>query len=117
MYDASLVRAGVELSTSILARYGRPAPTVLSQRDVPGLTQALVPVLSGLGGKAPLEAVAPAQVRADEEDGRVRERVDGRRRAPVARGGAPPHPSRRLRNQPTTTRLSHRKPLRLHLHL
>ena len=52
MYDASLVRAGVELSTSILARYGRPAPTVLSQRDVPGLTQALVPVLSGLGVKA-----------------------------------------------------------------
>ena len=54
MYDASLIEAGVELSASISTRYGQPRPTVLSQRDVPGMTQALVPVLSKLG----LEAIS-----------------------------------------------------------
>ena len=52
MYDASLVESGVALSASLLRRYGRPAPTVLSQRDVPGMTQALVPVLSNAGVQA-----------------------------------------------------------------
>ena len=49
MYDASLIEAGVELSASLQTRYGQPRPTVLSQRDVPGMTQAIVPVLSKLG--------------------------------------------------------------------
>ena len=52
MYDASLVEAGVQLAGALNHKYGRPAPTVLSQRDVPGMTQALVPVLSKLGVEA-----------------------------------------------------------------
>ena len=52
MYDASLIEAGVELAGSLHARYGRPRPTVLSQRDVPGMTQAVVTVLRKLGVEA-----------------------------------------------------------------
>ena len=52
MYDASLIEAGVELSASISTRYGQSRPTVLSQRDVPGMTQAIVPVLAKLGVQA-----------------------------------------------------------------
>jgi hypothetical protein len=52
MYDTSLIESGVKLSQELLQKYGRPAPTVLSQRDVPGVTQALVPVLSRMGVEA-----------------------------------------------------------------
>ena len=50
--DAPLIEAGMQLTAALAKRLGVAAPTVLSQRDVPGMTQAAVPVLVRSGVRA-----------------------------------------------------------------
>lgn len=49
--DPATFKAGLVAARELAARFGRPAPTVLSQRDVPGLTVGVVPLLAGEGVK------------------------------------------------------------------
>lgn len=49
--DVSLVEAGLKLSQDLADFYGVKRPTVLSQRDVPGMTRSLIPVLKKYGIK------------------------------------------------------------------
>lgn len=47
--DPSLIEAGLALTWSLDTRYGLAKKQTLSQRDVPGMTRALVPLLSKAG--------------------------------------------------------------------
>ena len=49
LMDEGTVAYGVALGAELAARYGRPAPTTLSQRDVPGLSRAVIPALARAG--------------------------------------------------------------------
>ena len=51
-YDTELFGAGVDLCHSLADRFQMPRPTVLSQRDVPGLTRAVIPLLVERGVRA-----------------------------------------------------------------
>jgi hypothetical protein len=51
-YDAELFVAGVDLCQQLADRFSMPKPTVLSQRDVPGLTRAVIPLLVERGVRA-----------------------------------------------------------------
>ena len=50
--DSWLLEYGVELVHDLDAAFGLPPKTVMSQRDVPGLTRAAVPYLHGAGVQA-----------------------------------------------------------------
>lgn len=52
MYDADLLAFGVRLTHDLDRAYGLPPKLTASQRDVPGLTRAAVPVLADQGVKA-----------------------------------------------------------------
>lgn len=47
--DAAFFRHGLQQAASLARRYGQTPSGVLSQRDVPGLTRAAVPLLAGAG--------------------------------------------------------------------
>ena len=47
--DAELFGAGVDICHELDDRFGRPRSQVLSQRDVPGLTRAVIPLLAARG--------------------------------------------------------------------
>ena len=46
MDAVSFDRIGLGLAADLAKRYGLPSPTVFSQRDVPGLTRAVIPLLA-----------------------------------------------------------------------
>lgn len=50
--DASLLAFSVQLTHDLDRRFGLPAKRTMSQRDVPGLTRAAVPVLAAAGVQA-----------------------------------------------------------------
>jgi len=52
MYDAGFFTRGLQLTFQEDARSGHPNRKTLSQRDVPGLTRAAIPLLSASGVKA-----------------------------------------------------------------
>ena len=47
--DPALIRAGLAMTHALDDRFGQPRKGVLSQRDVPGLTRALIPILASGG--------------------------------------------------------------------
>ena len=47
--DPALIKAGLEMTFALDKKFGLPLKSVLSQRDVPGLTRALIPILSDKG--------------------------------------------------------------------
>lgn len=47
--DAGLLRAGLAAVRRLDAKFGKPHKTVMSQRDVPGVTRGIVPLLKGAG--------------------------------------------------------------------
>lgn len=49
MMDPSLIEAGLALTWALDRRFNLPEKQTLSQRDVPGMTRALVPLLSKAG--------------------------------------------------------------------
>mmetsp|Transcript_35724 Transcript_35724/g.93375 ORF Transcript_35724/g.93375 Transcript_35724/m.93375 type:complete len:832 (-) Transcript_35724:153-2648(-) len=49
MMDPSLIEAGLALTWALDTRFNLPRKQTLSQRDVPGMTRALVPLLSKAG--------------------------------------------------------------------
>ena len=49
---AALLKAGIDLTHSLDDRFSLPKKTTLSQRDVPGMTRAVVPLLARRGVKA-----------------------------------------------------------------
>ncbi|MEW5303240.1 MAG: hypothetical protein WDW36_005948 [Sanguina aurantia] len=49
MYDPELYEFGLSMAHDLDARFGLPKKTMMSQRDVPGLTRAAVPLLSKMG--------------------------------------------------------------------
>ena len=49
LMDASLFAAALNFSADLAARFERPRPTVLSLRDVPGLSRGVVPLLAASG--------------------------------------------------------------------
>jgi hypothetical protein len=49
LMDASLFRAAINFTRVLAARFGRAPPAVLSQRDVPGLSRAAIPLLADFG--------------------------------------------------------------------
>ena len=51
-YDTELFGAGVDLCHALADRFKMTRPTVLSQRDVPGLTRAVIPPLVARGVRA-----------------------------------------------------------------
>eukprot|EP01050_Picozoa_sp_SAG11_P004239 SAG11_NODE_265_length_11509_cov_26.341455_4_plen_146_part_00 len=51
-FDAELFGAGVDLCHALDDRLGRNRSAVLSQRDVPGLTRGVIPLLHGRGVRA-----------------------------------------------------------------
>ena len=51
-FDADLFGAGIDLCHTLDSRLGLKPATVLSQRDVPGMTRGVIPVLVGRGVKA-----------------------------------------------------------------
>ena len=52
LLEPSLLTAGLELCASLSAEFGLPAPRTLSQRDVPGMTRAVIPLLEAAGVSA-----------------------------------------------------------------
>eukprot|EP01052_Picozoa_sp_SAG31_P031212 SAG31_NODE_3284_length_4464_cov_5.447194_2_plen_464_part_00 len=52
IFDTELFGAGVDLCHSLADRFNMSRPTVLSQRDVPGLTRAVIPPLVARGVRA-----------------------------------------------------------------
>jgi len=52
LYDADLLQYGVRLTHALDRSFGLPRKVTASQRDVPGLTRAAVPVLVDQGVKA-----------------------------------------------------------------
>lgn len=50
--DPSLIDAGLELTFALDRQFGKTNKTTLSQRDVPGMTRALIPILSRKGVSA-----------------------------------------------------------------
>lgn len=52
MLGADLFQAGIALTHSLDARFGLPPKVTLSQRDVPGITRAVVPLLAANGVRA-----------------------------------------------------------------
>ncbi len=50
--DASMLSFGVNHTRSLAARFGVPAPTVVSTRDVPGMPRAALPILERAGVRA-----------------------------------------------------------------
>ncbi len=47
--DPALIKAGLEMTFALDKKFGQPHKGVLSQRDVPGLARALIPILSSKG--------------------------------------------------------------------
>ena len=47
--DASLFNAALDVATHLSTDLGIPAPTAVSQRDVPGWTRAAIPLLAKRG--------------------------------------------------------------------
>ena len=52
LYDADLLGFAVDLGHSLDRQFGLPPKITASQRDVPGLTRAAVPILADRGVKA-----------------------------------------------------------------
>lgn len=52
LLDASLLSAGIDSVHALDARFNKPLKTVMSQRDVPGMTRGVVPVLQAKGVQA-----------------------------------------------------------------
>lgn len=52
LYDADLLSFGVQLAHGLDRAFGLPPKVAASQRDVPGLTRAAIPILSAQGVKA-----------------------------------------------------------------
>ena len=50
--DPSLIEAGLALTWALDDRFKVPRKHTLSQRDVPGMTRALIPLLKGAGVRA-----------------------------------------------------------------
>ena len=47
--DPALIKAGLAMTFALDDKFGQPHKGVLSQRDVPGLARALIPILKGKG--------------------------------------------------------------------
>ena len=47
--DPSLIQFGIDLTHDLDAKYGLRNKTVLSQRDVPGMTRSIIPTLLSRG--------------------------------------------------------------------
>ena len=47
--DAGMIKAGINITHTLDARFGLPPKRTLSQRDVPGISRATVPILSAAG--------------------------------------------------------------------
>jgi hypothetical protein len=45
----ALIEAGLQMSFDLDARFGLPKKQTISQRDVPGMTRSLIPILKGAG--------------------------------------------------------------------
>lgn len=63
--DPSLLAAAVGVAHALDARFGLPPKTAASQRDVPGLTRAALPVLAAAGVTAISVGVNPASAPPD----------------------------------------------------
>jgi hypothetical protein len=47
--DPSLIQAGIQMTHDLDARFGLPPKHTLSQRDVPGMTRSVIPVVKAYG--------------------------------------------------------------------
>ncbi|KAK9798230.1 hypothetical protein WJX73_010911 [Symbiochloris irregularis] len=56
MFDPGLLKAAVQLAHDLDAKFGLAPKRTMSQRDVPGLTRAAIPILSKAGVKADEES-------------------------------------------------------------
>jgi len=52
MYDGSLFSAGLSIGKGLSSSFGLSAPNTMSQRDVPGMTRSVIPLLVAQGIKA-----------------------------------------------------------------
>eukprot|EP01052_Picozoa_sp_SAG31_P025249 SAG31_NODE_2203_length_6199_cov_6.619836_2_plen_108_part_00 len=47
--DPALIQAGIQLTHDLDARFGLAAKRTLSQRDVPGMTRSIIPIIREMG--------------------------------------------------------------------
>lgn len=49
VYEPTLMQAGIQMTHDLDARFGLPPKHTLSQRDVPGMTRSVIPILKAYG--------------------------------------------------------------------